>query len=230
MAVNYQEMKERAAFAAVDEIQSGMIVGLGSGSTARLMVEEVGRRLRSGQLGHIDAIPTSAATAAQARQLQIPLTTLDQRPHIDLTIDGADEIDPQLDVIKGLGGALLREKIVAAASARFIIIADERKLVQRLCSRSPLPVEVIPFAQRPVAIFLRGLGARPAVRRENGQNFVTDEGNIIIDCHFAALDDPYHLAQQIIAHPGVVEHGLFLGLVTEAIVATPAEVKKFKLA
>jgi ribose 5-phosphate isomerase A len=192
------------------------------------MVEEVGRRLRSGQLGHITAIPTSAATAQQARQLNIPLTTLEKRPHIDLTIDGADEIDPQLDLIKGLGGALLREKIVAAASARLIIIADERKIVQHLGTRSPLPVEVIPFAERPVAIFLRGLGARLAVRRENGQNFITDEGNIIMDCHFARLDDPYQLAQQIIAQPGVVEHGFFLGLATEAIVATPAGLKKLK--
>ena len=150
------------------------------------------------------------------------------QPRIDLTIDGADEIDPQLDLIKGLGGSLLREKIVAASSARFVIIADERKTVDRLGSRSPLPVEVIPFAEQPVSEFLRSLGANPMIRQQDGATFITDEGNIILDCHFADMPDPYRLAQLIIARPGVVEHGFFLNMASEAVVATEAGVKHLK--
>jgi ribose 5-phosphate isomerase A len=228
MVDKIEELKQMAAAAAVDEIESGMIVGLGTGSTAAPMVDELGRRLRSGQLGQIIAVPTSEKTARQAESLHIPLATLNEQPRIDLTIDGADEIDPQVDLIKGLGGSLLREKIVAAASARMIIIADQRKLVDRLGSRSPLPVEVIPFAERPVTDFLRSLGSRPVKRYVEDEVFITDEGNILLDCHFGELPDPFRLSQTIIAQPGVVDHGLFLGMATMAIVATDAGIKTLR--
>lgn len=228
MSGKIEELKKIAAAAAVDEIQSGMVVGLGTGSTAAPMVDELGRRLQTGQLKHIIGIPTSEKTAQQARLLQIPLATLDERPQIDLTIDGADEIDPQVDLIKGLGGSLLREKIVAASSARMIIIADQRKIVQRLGSRAPLPVEVIPFAERPVTDFLRSLGSRPVKRRVEGELFITDEGNIILDCYFEEMPEPYRLSQTIIAQPGIVEHGLFLGMASLAIIATDDGLKTLR--
>ncbi len=226
MRDHIDSLKKIAAAAAVDEIESGMIVGLGSGSTATLMVAELGRRLHIGQLTDIIAVPTSEKTAAQARALNIPLATLAEQPDIDLTIDGADEIDPQIDLIKGLGGSLLREKIVAASSARLIIIADQRKIVQKLGSQCPLPVEVIPFAEQPVTDFLRSLGAQPVVRQTEGKVFITDEGNITLDCHFQQMPDAYPLAQQVLSRPGVVDHGFFLNMASMAIVATDSGVKK----
>ena len=227
MSENINELKKIAASAAVDAIQSGMIVGLGTGSTAALMVDELGERLRNGRLDNVVGIPTSEATARQARLLNIPLTTLADQPQIDVTIDGADEIDPQLDLIKGLGGSLLREKIVAVSSSRFIIIGDQRKIVDRLGSQVPLPVEVIPFAERPVADFLRSLGSKPVVRKKEEEIFITDEGNIILDCYFENMVNPGQLAQVIVAQPGVVEHGFFLGMATDAIVATTSGIKRF---
>ena len=227
MTTDINELKRLAAEAAVDAVQSGMIVGLGTGSTAALMVHELGLRLQDGRLQDILGIPTSEQSARQARSLGIPLTTLDQQPALDVTIDGADEIDPQLDLIKGLGGSLLREKIVASSSARLIIIGDQRKLVNRLGTRAPLPVEVIPFAQRPVSDFLRALGSRPIIREKDGEIFITDEGNIILDCYFAEISDPRQLAQQVKGYPGIVEHGFFLNMATEAIVATATGIEKF---
>ena len=221
------ELKKTAAAAAVDAIQSGMVVGLGTGSTAALMINELGERLRSGRLSNIVGIPTSKKTARQSHSLNIPLTTLADHPKIDLTIDGADEIDPQLDLIKGLGGSLLREKIVAASSSRFIIIGDQRKIVDRLGSQVPLPVEIIPFAERPVTDFLRSLGSRPVVRKIAEEIFITDEGNIILDCYFEQIAHPYQLSEVVIAQPGVVEHGFFLNMATEAIVATKTGIKRF---
>lgn len=226
MTNNIEELKRIAASTAVDSIQSGMVVGLGTGSTAAPMIDELGRRLRSGELHDIIGIPTSERSAQQARSLNIPLATLAEQPRIDLTIDGADEIDPQLDLIKGLGGSLLREKIVAASSSRLIIIGDQRKLVERLGTRAPLPVEVIPFAERPVTDFLRSLGAKPVIRLREGQILITDENNIILDCYFKEIGDPYRLAEIVIAQPGVVEHGFFLGMATEAIVATDSGIQR----
>lgn len=222
-----EELKRQAAEKAVEQIESGMVVGLGTGSTAVYAVRALGRLLQNGRLSHIIAIPTSEATAALAREWAIPLTTLNDHPVIDLTIDGADEIAPNLDLTKGLGGALLREKIVAAASKRNIIIADHTKLVEKLGSRAPIPVEVVGFAERPLTLFLESLGAQ-VVRRSakygSGNPFITDEGNIILDCHVSPLDNPAAFAQATISKPGVVEHGLFLGLATQAIVAMPDEV------
>lgn len=227
MTTDINELKRLAAAAAVDAVQSGMIVGLGTGSTAALMVQELGLRLQDGRLRNIVGIPTSEQSARQARTLGIPLTTLAEQPTLDVTIDGADEIDPQLDLIKGLGGSLLREKIVASSSSRFIIIGDQRKLVKRLGTRAPLPVEVIPFAQRPVSDFLRALGSHPIIREKDGETFITDEGNIILDCHFAEIVNPGQLAREIKSCPGVVEHGFFLDMATEAIVATSTGIERF---
>ncbi len=217
------ELKRQAGERAAEFVASGMIVGLGTGSTAVFATRAIGQKLQDGRLQHILGIPTSEQTAREAAAAGIPLTTLDDQPHLDLTIDGADEIDPHLNLIKGLGGALLREKIVAAASAQLIIVSDRRKVVARLGTLAPLPVEVIRFAQRPVYDFLCSLGAQPVLRlaKGNGERpFITDEGNIILDCTFpGGLTDPVALAQTIIACPGVVEHGLFLNLATLAIIA-----------
>ncbi len=227
MSTDINKQKYLAAAAAVDAVQSGMIVGLGSGSTATFMIQEIGDRLRDGRLRDIIGLPSSEKSAQQARSLDIPLSTLEKKPAIDLTIDGADEIDPNLDLIKGLGGSLLREKIIASASKRFIIISDQRKLVDRLGTRAPLPVEVIPFARQPVDDFLKSLGCKPVIRQKDGQTFITDEGNIILDCYFDEIADPTEIGQTIIAQPGVVEHGFFLNMATEAFVATDSGVEKF---
>jgi ribose 5-phosphate isomerase A len=218
--MSLDDLKRQAALKAVEFVQSGMIVGLGTGSTAVHATHAIGEMLADGRLHHILAIPTSQTTAQQAQQAGIPLTTLNQHPEVDITIDGADEIDPHLNLIKGLGGALLREKIVAVASQRVIIISDERKRVSQLGSRAPVPVEVIRFAQQPVTQHLQSLGARVVLRQENDETFITDEGNIILDCHFGPINEPQQLAQAIRQRPGVVEHGLFLNLATKAIIAS----------
>jgi ribose 5-phosphate isomerase A len=215
------ELKRMAAEKAVQYVESEMVIGLGTGSTADHATHAIGQLVQAGSLHGVVGIPTSEATAREAREAGIPLTTLDQHPAIDLTIDGADEIDPGLNLIKGLGGALLREKIVAAASRRLIIVADHSKRVSRLGTKAPVPVEVIPFAQRPVTSFLESLGARVVRREADGQPFITDEGNMILDSYFAELADTDHLAQMIRYQPGVVEHGLFLGMAALAIIASP---------
>ena len=214
-----EELKRQAAEQAVGYIQSGMVVGLGTGSTAVFAVRRIGELLAAGRLQRIVGIPTAEVTAREAERAGVPLGTLDDHPSVDVTIDGADEIDPQLNLIKGLGGALLREKIVAAASRRLIIIADDSKRVEQLGTRAPVPVEVVVFARRPVAGYLASLGARVVERRKDGERFITDEGNLILDCHFPGLSNPSEMAQLIRAQPGVVEHGLFLGMATEAIIA-----------
>ncbi len=212
-------LKRAAAERAVAYVQSGMVVGLGTGSTAVFAVRRIGALLAAGELQGIVGIPTAEVTAREAERCGVPLGSLDDYPAVDITIDGADEIDPQLNLIKGLGGALLREKIVAAASRRLIIVADESKRVERLATRAPVPVEVIPFARRPAADYLAALGARVVERQRDGRTFITDEGNIILDCHFAGLADPAAMAARIRAQPGVVEHGLFLGMAATAVIA-----------
>ncbi len=222
--MSLDELKRQAAEQAAALVQSGMVVGLGTGSTAVHMVRAIGRMLADGRLQDVVGIPTSEATAQEARRCGILLTTFDQHPTIDITIDGADEIAPNLDLIKGLGGALLREKIVAAVSKQMVVVADHSKRVAKLGTRAPVPVEVIPFAQRPVQTYLELLGARVVLRQKEGQVFQTDEGNLILDCHFAGIDDPAGLGQAIRQQPGVVEHGLFLGMASRAFVATESGV------
>ncbi|MBC8075476.1 MAG: ribose-5-phosphate isomerase RpiA [Chloroflexales bacterium] len=219
-------LKQRAAKRAVDFVQSGAVVGLGSGSTLRFVLLEIGARLADGRLREIVGVPTSEATAALAGTLHIPLASLDERPALDLAIDGADEIDPQLNLIKGLGGALLREKVVASAAAQFVVVADSSKLVGRLGSRAPLPVEVIPFALAIVRRKLVALGANPRLRATTtGAPFVTDEGNVILDCATGPINDPAAFDVALRRIPGVVEHGLFLGMATQAVVAEAGGVR-----
>lgn len=214
-----ETLKKQAAERAVESVRSGMVVGLGTGSTAVYAVRRIGALLAAGQLARIVGIPTAEVTAREAERCGVPLGSLDDYPVVDITIDGADEIDPALNLIKGLGGALLREKIVAAASRRLVIVADESKRVARLATRAPVPVEVVPFARRPVGDYLASLGARVEQRQRDGRPFITDEGNVILDCHFAGLSDPQEMARLIRAQPGVVEHGLFLGMAAAAVVA-----------
>lgn len=195
-----------------------MIVGLGTGSTASLAIRYLGERVADGLRVH--GVATSDASARLARDLNIPLLDLNDTTVIDLTLDGADEIGPHLMLIKGGGGALLREKLVAVQSREVIIIADSSKEVSSL-GRFPLPVEVVPFAWRRVERDLRDLGLAPELRAIDGRAFLTDQHNMILDCHARRLDDPAAIATRIKALPGVVEHGLFLGIATRAIVARP---------
>jgi ribose 5-phosphate isomerase A len=197
-----------------------MALGLGTGSTAKHVLRGLAARLRDGRLRDIVGVPTSEEIAALARELGISVVTLAERPRLDLAIDGADEIDPQLNAIKGLGGALLREKIVAASAERFVIVGDETKLVARLGQRAALPVEVIPFGLPLCERRLAALGCVPTLRRvAGGDPFRTDEGNVILDCRFDAIGDAPALAAAIDAIPGVVGHGLFLGMAAFALVA-----------
>lgn len=218
--MNVDYLKQQAALKAVEFVQSGMIVGLGTGSTAVHAIHAIGEHLAHGRLHHILAIPTSHTTAQEAQRCGIPLTTLTKHPQVDITIDGADEIDPHLNLIKGLGGALLREKIVAVASQQLLIVADDSKRVEQLGSHAPVPVEVIPFAQVPAGRYLQSLGANVVLRLKDSEPFITDEGNNILDCHFGLIADPLRLVQAIRQQPGIVEHGLFLGIATKAIIAS----------
>jgi ribose 5-phosphate isomerase A len=211
--------KQQAADRAVAYVQSGMVVGLGAGSTAVLATRRIGQLLREGRLRDIVGVPCSSAIEAEARALGIPIT-LDPPDMVDLTIDGADEVDPELNLIKGGGGALLHEKIVAQASRREVIIVDESKLSPALGTHWALPVEVIPFGWHAQRRFLESLGARVTVRQQHdGTPFRTDQGNLILDCAFGPILQPQELAAKLDARTGIVEHGLFLGLATEVIVA-----------
>ena len=217
--MNADTLKQQAAEFALQFVRSGMTLGLGSGSTALFATRGIGRRIQTGDLPGIRAIPTSLATAAEAKSLGIPLTTLADHPQIDLTIDGADEVDPAFNLIKGGGGALLREKIVAQATRRQIIVVDDSKLSDQLGTRWAVPVEVIPFGWTSQAAFLRSLGAKVTLRQDNGKSYVTDQGNFILDCHFGKIADPPALADHIKRRAGIVEHGLFIRLAHDVIVA-----------
>jgi len=215
-----QKLKKQAANRAVECIESGTVVGLGHGSTAFFAVRRIAELLNAGKLSEILGVPCSLQVEEEARQLGIPLGALDEHPIIDVTIDGADEVDPNLDCIKGGGGALLREKIVAQASLREIIVVDESKLSPALGTHWPVPVEVIPFGWRSQISFLESLGARVTVRQASGgRRFITDQGNLILDCNFGPLSQPAQVARELSQRTGIVEHGLFLGLTTDVIVA-----------
>lgn len=219
---NVDALKRQAAEAAVAHVESGMIVGLGAGSTALKALECIAERLAVGRLTGILGVPSSEQVAADARRLAIPLTTLECHPRIDLTIDGADEVDPKLRVIKGGGGALLREKIVAQASEREMIIVDGSKLSERLGAQWALPVEVLAFGLRAHTEYIERLGAAVQVRtRPDGSHFRTDSGNLILDCQFGPIEDPECIAGALERRAGIVEHGLFIDLVTDLIVASP---------
>ena len=229
MSMDIEAQKRAAAAHALGWVRPGMRLGLGTGSTARHFVELLGERVRAGL--EITAVPTSEATRAQAEGLGIALTTLDDTPALDLTVDGADEIGADLTLIKGGGGALLREKIVAAASARVVIIADESKGVEML-GRFPLPIEIASFgatatqrAVEKVAAELGCAGPAPLRRTQNGHAFVTDGGHWLIDARLQRIADPQAVAARLSAIPGVMEHGLFIGLAWAAIIAGPAGVR-----
>ena len=208
--------KQAAARAAVELIESGSVVGLGSGSSATYAIKFLAERVRRGL--KIVGVPTSQNTKQLAEQLGIPLTTLEENPKIDIDIDGADEIDPRLNLIKGGGGALLREKVIASASRRFIVIAESVKLVPHL-GKFPLPVEVIPFAEPLITTRIAALGAQVSLRKfAHGNPYITDEGHHILDCSFGEIADPAALDAQLHAIAGVVEHGLFIGMAEVAFV------------
>lgn len=213
------QFKKSAAEAAVTQIRNGMIVGLGTGSTAAYAIDAVGELVKNGI--HVVGVPTSEHSATQARALNIPLATLGDIAQVDLTIDGADEVERQsLNLIKGRGGALLREKLVASASKKVVIIVDETKMVDRLGSRYAVPVEVVPFGWQVTARRLEKLGAKVSLRSgADNRMFVTDGGNYILDCGFGPISAPAFLEQEMNNIVGVVEHGLFLDMATEVIVA-----------
>lgn len=218
--------KRLAAGRAAESIQPGMVVGLGSGSTAAFVVHRLAALRAEGKLTDVVGVPSSLGTEELARALGVPLTTLEEHPVLDLTLDGADEVDDRLRLIKGGGGALLREKIVAQASRRVLIVVDAGKLSPRLGTHWPVPVEVLPFGWRSQALFLEGLGAR-ITRREGreGAPYRTDQGNFILDCAFGPIAHPEELAARLDARAGIVEHGLFLGLTSELVVAGPGGVE-----
>ena len=213
--------KEQAALAALEFVRSGMRLGLGTGSTVAWFLEHLGRALKAGSLTDVCGVPTSRRTEEACARLGIPVVALADHPRLDLAVDGADEVSPQLDLIKGLGGALLREKMVAAAAQKLVIIADEAKLVERLGEKSPLPVEVVRFEWRSHLPFLEDLAARPVLREDgSGQPYLTDNGNHVLDCRFqGGIADPEGVSQKLLERPGVVGHGLFLRMATTAIIA-----------
>jgi ribose 5-phosphate isomerase A len=220
-----QQLKQAAAESAVALVEDGMILGLGTGSTAKLAVDALGKRVASGL--RVIGIPTSEGTANQARSLGIAVSTLDEHAQVDLTIDGADEVElGTLNLIKGRGGALLREKIVASAGRRLVIIVDESKLVERLGAKFAVPVEVVPFGWTAAARKLSGLGAKTTLRKgTDGKTFVTDGGHYIVDCAFGPIATPDQLERELNSIVGVVEHGLFLRMATQVIVAARDGVK-----
>jgi len=214
-----KRLKQLAGEQAASLVESGMVVGLGTGSTAIFATRHIAERLRRGELRDIVAIATSRATDAAARELGIPLLTDDIPRAVDITIDGADEVDPALDLIKGGGGALLREKVVAQASRREVIVVDESKLSPRIGTRWALPIEVLEFGWRSQARFLESLGAEVMPRQKDGTLFRTDQGNLILDSRFGPIADPPALSVVLGARAGIVEHGLFIGIAHDLIIA-----------
>jgi len=221
-------LKQMAATKAVALVESGMVLGLGTGSTASYAIEMIGERLCDGRLRDIVGVPTSSATETLARQAGIALTTLREHSVINLTIDGADEVDPHLDLIKGQGGALLHEKIVACASQREIIIVDDSKLVQVLGTKAPVAVEVIPFGWGSYMPVLECLGCAPTLRMHGAEPYRTDEGNYIVDCRFTRINDAVKLERELNLIPGVVENGLFIGLASLVLVASQSGVRELR--
>lgn len=214
------DLKRQAALAALDEIRDGMIVGLGAGSTASIFIRELGAKNP-----RVMGIPTSEESQRLAEQVGVRLTTFKDHPQIDVTVDGADEVAPNLDLIKGLGGALVREKIVAHASKRVVIIVDESKLVAKLGSRTVIPIEVIPLAADRVILQLRELGGEATIRAKDGHRLISDNGNVILDWKHGVVDQPAALEKQLKAMTGIVDSGIFAGVAKCVIVAAASGVR-----
>lgn len=216
------DLKRRAALKALDYVRDGMIVGLGTGSTAKHLITGLGERVRAGL--NVRGIPTSHDTAALAKAAGIPLIESDDAWLIDVAIDGADQVDPRLNLVKGGGGALLKEKIVAASAKQFVVVVDHTKQVPHLGNAFPLPIEVIPFGWGSTARQLEAIGGKPVLRYRDGQVFRTEAGHYIVDLHLGAIADPADLEARLNQIPGVVETGLFVGRTTVLIVGTPSGV------
>lgn len=225
-----ESFKRIAAAEAVAEVKDGMVLGLGTGSTVGHFLELLGKKLDGGEIRDVVGVPSSIRTGREARQAGIHLSSLGEHPRLDLTVDGADEVTPRLDLIKGMGGALLREKMVAQASARLLVIADASKAVERLGTVSSLPVEVVDWGWSGHVTYLEERGAEVSVRKfEDGPPFKSDNGNLILDCWFpGGIDDPEGLHAGLKARAGVVETGLFLGMADEAILAGPDGVRRLR--
>ena len=224
-----QSLKQVAAEKAVEFVKNDMLLGLGTGSTTLFALKKISALLKEGKLKNIKGIPTSVQTERAAIELNIPLSSLIEFPEVDLTIDGADEVDHNLNLIKGGGGALLREKIIAQASKMEIIIVDETKMSSKLGKKWAVPVEVIPFALGSIEYFLRDLGAEIKIRvNEDNSPYLTDEKNLIIDANFGVIENPSELADKLNARAGIVEHGLFVGLAHKVISASDSGIKIFE--
>ena len=224
-----KELKRRAADAAVEQVQSGMVLGLGSGTTVAHALQGLAEMLGAGKLDGICGVPSSIQTEKRAKELGIPLTSLDWHPVLDLTIDGADEVDPDLNLIKGGGGALLREKVLAQASRRTVIIIDQGKLSPRLGSHWALPVEVIRFAVKSIKNYLTSIGASVESRQTSqGKPFRTDQNNVILDANFGPIENAQELSVKLAERAGIVAHGLFLDLADEVIVAEEHAVRHLR--
>lgn len=223
MILNFKKM---AGEKAAEYVQNGMALGLGTGSTVRFFVERLGELVGEGL--DVVGVPTSKRTEDLARQVGVPLTTLEETPTLDMAVDGADEVDPNLNLIKGMGGALLREKIVASSCKEFIVIADESKLVDKLGTKSPLPVEVTQFGWTSVKEWISKLGCIPNLRIVEGNPYLTDNQNYLLECEFKGIDDPYDLDKRLHNFPGVVETGLFLDLACRAIIGKESGVQEIE--
>jgi len=221
------ELKRQAAISALDEIRANMIVGLGTGSTASHFIRELGGRVRAGL--QVLGIPTSEASRILAEEVGVPLTSLKEHPEIDVTVDGADEVSPDLDLIKGLGGALVREKIVAHASQRVIIVVDDSKMVGQLGMRAPIPVEVVPFAVDSVKLKLERWNGSAAIRQRQGQAFVSDNGNLILDWQYGRIENSFEVESKLKAITGVVDSGIFARVAAMVVVAEKSSVRKIRI-
>jgi len=224
------DLKAQAAVAALDYVQSGMTIGLGTGSTTSYFVDLLGQKLKTGELKDICGVPTSEKTASRARAWKIPLVSLDEVSELDLVVDGADEVDPNLDLIKGLGRALLREKIVESHTRQFIVVVDESKLVAKLGTKGPLPVEITSYAAKAHIRWLNTLGCRAELWLEaDGTPAMTDNGNYLAKCWFEnGIPDVLDLAEKLAWRAGIVEHGLFLGMASLVIVAGQEGIRKLE--
>ncbi len=218
------DLKEMAAREAVKYVEDGMVIGLGSGSTANKAIQLIGQRIKEEEI-EVVGIPTSTGSDLLGRAVGIRMGELDDHPQVDLTIDGADEVDPSLNLVKGLGGALVREKIVAASSNVEMIVVDDSKMVDYLCQKSPLPVEIVTYSRKSTMRKLAALGCVPELRMTEDEPFVSDNLNYIVHCRFGRIDDPRAMEAEICMTPGVVDCGLFIGLASKVIVASAEGVR-----